>query len=63
MREALKVILEQGTQKPILDKMMTRKELYELINYYEYEEFDRKIAEEVDKMLIGRFRLGHGQNN
>ncbi|MFB6490844.1 MAG: methylisocitrate lyase [Thermoproteus sp. AZ2] len=63
MREALKIILEQGTQKPILDKMMTRKELYELINYYEYEEFDRKIAEEVDKMLLGRIRLGHGQNN
>lgn len=63
MREALRVILEQGTQKPILDKMMTRKELYDLISYYEYEEFDRKIAEEVDKMLLGRIRLGHGPNN
>jgi methylisocitrate lyase len=51
MREALKVIKEYGTQKPILDRMMTRKEFYELIGYYEYEERDRRIAREIEKML------------
>lgn len=49
MREALRTIAELGTQEPLVQRMLTRKELYELIGYYEYEEFDKRISEEVDK--------------
>jgi methylisocitrate lyase len=30
-------IKQSGTQKELLDKMQTRDELYQSINYYEYE--------------------------
>jgi methylisocitrate lyase len=30
-------IREEGTQRSVLDSMQTREELYERINYYEYE--------------------------
>lgn len=33
-----------GTQQAFLDRMQTRKELYELIRYADYEAFDREIA-------------------
>lgn len=35
-----------GTQTALIDKMQTRKELYELIDYASYEAFDREVAEE-----------------
>ena len=31
------VIRNEGTQKSVLGEMQTREELYERINYYEYE--------------------------
>ena len=31
-------ILNEGTQKNIIDKMQTRDELYELLDYHSYEE-------------------------
>ncbi len=40
-------IMEKGTQKDLLGEMQTRKELYETICYYNYEELDEKIAETV----------------
>ncbi|ULT43066.1 hypothetical protein KRR40_05975 [Niabella defluvii] len=33
-------IRKDGTQKNVLDTMQTRQELYESINYYEYEKKD-----------------------
>ena len=39
-----KVIKEKGTQKSVLDKLQTRKELYEILKLHEYEEMDSKIA-------------------
>ena len=44
MQEALIVLKSKGTQREILDKMMTRKEFYDLIGYYDYEERDSEIA-------------------
>jgi methylisocitrate lyase len=35
---AYSTIREQGTQKNILDQMQTRKELYESLDYYRYEQ-------------------------
>lgn len=40
-------IMEKGTQKDGLADMQTRKELYETIRYYDYEELDGKIAKTV----------------
>ncbi|MCE4620770.1 MAG: methylisocitrate lyase [Desulfurococcales archaeon] len=57
VREALKVLKEEGTQKPLLDKMMTRWEFYELIGYKVYEEVDSKIASEAEA-LVEKFRRG-----
>ncbi|MEQ6378203.1 methylisocitrate lyase [Bacillaceae bacterium S4-13-56] len=37
-------IFQRGTQASLIDDMQTRKELYETISYYEYEELDKKIA-------------------
>ncbi len=57
MREALRVLKEQGTQKPLLDRMMTRQEFYELIGYYEYEKRDTEIARKVEE-IVKRRRKG-----
>lgn len=51
MRRALRTLMEVGTQEPLLGEMMTRGELYELIAYHDYEEFDRRVSEEVDGMV------------
>ena len=40
-------IAATGTQKHFLDSMQTRKELYETIQYYDYEELDTKMAKTV----------------
>lgn len=37
-------IMEKGTQKEKLNEMQTRKELYETIHYFDYEELDQRIA-------------------
>ncbi len=43
VEDGLVSLLEHGTQVPILKKMQTRKELYELIQYKRYEIFDKDI--------------------
>ncbi len=40
----LQEILLKGTQKDWIEKMQTRKELYELIDYQDYEKIDQEIA-------------------
>lgn len=47
VEETYKVIKEKGTQKSVLDKLQTRKELYNILNLNEYEEMDSKIARTV----------------
>ena len=32
------ILRQEGTQKSVIDTMQTRNELYESINYYQYEE-------------------------
>lgn len=41
-------IRKDGTQKSVLDQMQTREELYERINYYEYERALDKFAKQLD---------------
>ena len=44
VEEALLAIRDTGTQQGLLRRMQTRQELYELIGYGEYEQFDREIS-------------------
>ncbi len=47
MKKALSILREKGTQRELLPEMLTRKELYELIGYHEYEEFDREMFKNI----------------
>ncbi|MCD2137881.1 methylisocitrate lyase [Salinicoccus halitifaciens] len=47
VKELYRTILEEGSQKPFLDKMQTRKELYEILNLREYEEMDNNISKTI----------------
>jgi methylisocitrate lyase len=47
--EAYRTVLRDGTQAGILDRMRTRQELYELIDYPAYESLDRQLAEEAER--------------
>ncbi len=55
-RKAFETILEHGTQKPLVEgevpvKIMTRREFYELIGYYSYEDADKSIATKAEELL------------
>jgi len=43
MEKALKILLEEGTQAKLIPDMMSRSELYEVINYKFYENLDKHI--------------------
>ena len=43
VEDGLRVIFEDGHQNNIVDKMQTRKRLYELVEYEKYNELDEKI--------------------
>ena len=36
---------EKGTQKPLIDIMQTREELYELLDYYRWEDILDRLGE------------------
>ncbi len=44
--EAFETLLSEGTQARLMDKMRTRQELYELIEYPAYAKLDTELAEE-----------------
>ena len=41
--EVYSTILHQGTQKAVVDKMQTRAELYDILNYEYYESYFDKL--------------------
>lgn len=43
VEDGLKFIKDQGTQEPLVEKMQTRKRLYEILRYDEYNSFDQNI--------------------
>jgi len=45
VEEGLKVIFKDGHQNNIIDKMQTRKRLYELVDYEKYNTPDKKITD------------------
>ncbi len=52
----LKVIKNEGTQRNILDELMSRSDFYELINYYAYEEVDKLVAEKAMEVIRRKTR-------
>jgi methylisocitrate lyase len=47
MKDALETLKNEGSQKSLMEKMMTRKEQYDIINYSFYEKLDK----ELEKLL------------
>ena len=45
VEEGLKTIFSEGHQNNIIDKMQTRKRLYELVEYEKYNTPDKKITD------------------
>ncbi len=45
VEEGLRVIMRDGHQNNIIDKMQTRKRLYELVEYKKYNKFGKKITD------------------
>ncbi len=43
VEDGLAVIKKEGTQESLLPKMQTRAELYELLRYQDYEQFDKSV--------------------
>jgi methylisocitrate lyase len=43
IEDGLATIKGEGTQEPLLKRMQTRAELYELIRYKDYEQFDKDV--------------------
>ena len=53
MRDALRELSRSGTQKALLEKMMTRDEFYRLTNYRALEEADRATARKASRLDSG----------
>ena len=47
MRDLYRHLAEHGGQARYLDHLMTRKDIYEVIGYHDYESLDRSIARSV----------------
>lgn len=48
--DAYHVLLSEGSQRALIDRMRTRQELYDLIEYEAYETIDQQLAEEAKKI-------------
>jgi methylisocitrate lyase len=53
VKGTLTELKERGTQKEVLGSLMTRKEFYDLIDYYRYEEADSRALEEAKRLRKG----------
>jgi methylisocitrate lyase len=50
VKETLKTLKAKGTQKGMLDDLMTRQEFYNLIDYYRYERADKNALDAASKI-------------
>ena len=57
VRDALIELKEKGTQKDLLSRMITRQEQYEVIHYWDYENWDRDLNERVSKEFASKLRI------
>jgi methylisocitrate lyase len=54
VKEALTELKKSGTQKALLSRMMTREEVYGLIDYYRYEDVDSRALKAAQKLQKAR---------
>ena len=54
VRDALATLKAEGTQRRMLKSLMTRDEFYDLIEYYRYEEADRKALDAARRLRSGK---------
>jgi methylisocitrate lyase len=54
IQETFRELKSKGTQKEMLSSLMTRKEFYDLIGYYQYENADKKASDEARRLKKGR---------
>ncbi len=54
VQEAFRELKSKGTQKGMLGSLMTRKEFYDLIDYYEYEKADKMARDEATRLRKAR---------
>nr|HIA89210.1 hypothetical protein [Gammaproteobacteria bacterium] len=47
MEKLYATIAKEGETRPLLDNMLTRAELYEVINYFDFESLDASVARSV----------------
>ncbi|MDV3244555.1 MAG: methylisocitrate lyase [Nitrososphaerales archaeon] len=50
VKATLEELKEKGTQKEMLDSLMSRKEFYDLIDYYRYEKADKRALEAARRL-------------
>jgi len=50
VKGALEALKRTGTQKGILKDLMTRSEIYEVIDYYRYEQADKRVMESARRL-------------
>jgi methylisocitrate lyase len=53
VKETLTRLRSEGTQKGMLDSLMSRKEFYKLIDYYKYEEADKRALNLAKRLRKG----------
>lgn len=53
-RDTLVQLKREGTQKKMLDSLMSRNEFYDLIDYYKYEKADKRALEQAKRLRKGR---------
>ena len=51
IEDTYRELSKKGTQRDLLPQMMTREELYRLIHYYDYEEFDKELSGKKDDWI------------
>jgi methylisocitrate lyase len=54
VKDAFGELKTKGTQKGMLDSLMPRKEFYDLIDYYRYEEADQSALEKAKRLRMGK---------
>ena len=57
IKRALITLKNEGTQLSLINDMMSREDIYQLIGYHNYEDWDKNLAEEANKLLSGRIKL------
>lgn len=56
VKDTLQTLKAKGTQKGMLEKLMTRQEFYKLIDYYRYERADKRALDAASKITRRKAR-------